>query len=102
MLLTFLRQACRSLVKNKTYSLLNIVGLSASLACFAFIAIWVTDEMSYDKFNANFDRIFRLTGTEKTASGSIASALSSAPMAQALRNDYPEIEQATRLKMREE
>jgi putative ABC transport system permease protein len=47
----YLKQTWRSLVKNKTYSLLNIVGLSAGLTCFAFIALWVTDELSYDKFN---------------------------------------------------
>ncbi|HKG68459.1 MAG TPA: ABC transporter permease, partial [Segetibacter sp.] len=99
---TYLKQACRSLVKNKTYSLLNIVGLSASLTCFAFIAVWVNDELSYDKFNKNYDRIFRLTALQKTESGTLETALSSAPMAKALKNDYPEVEEAVRLKIREE
>src|SRR4028118_966955 len=99
---TYLKQACRSLVKNKRYSLLNIVGLSASLTCFAFIAVWVNDELSYDKFNKNFNRIFRLTSLQKTESGTLETALSSAPMAKALKNDYPEVEEAARLKIREE
>lgn len=99
---TYLKQAWRSLVNNKTYSLLNIVGLSASLTCFAFIALWVNDELSYDKFNKNYDRIFRLISSQKTESGISETAVSSAPMAVALKNDYPEVEQTARLKIREE
>src|SRR5882757_9676146 len=102
MILTYLKQAYRSLIKNKTYSLLNILGLSASLTCFAFIAVWVNDELSYDKFNKNYDRIFRLTDLEKTESGISETAVSSAPMALALKNDYPEVEQTVRLDMHEE
>jgi putative ABC transport system permease protein len=102
MIIIYLKQACRSLLKNKTYSFLNIIGLSASLTCFAFIAVWVNDELSYDKFNKNYDHIFRLIGLEKTESGLSESAVSSAPMAAALKNDYPEVEQTVRLKMREE
>lgn len=102
MIQTYLKQAWRSLVKNKTYSSLNIVGLSASLTCFAFIALWVNDELSYDKFNKNYDIIFRLISLQKTESGISETAVSSAPMALALKNDYPEVEQAARLKIREE
>src|SRR5882724_7149116 len=102
MILTYLKQAYRSLSKNKTYSFLNILGLSASLTCFAFIAVWVNDELSYDKFNKNYDRIFRLVDLEKTASGITETAVSSAPMAAALKNDYPEVEESVRLRMREE
>ena len=97
MLLTYLKQAWRNLARHKTYSILNIIGLSASLTCFVFIATWVMDEFSYDKFNTNYHRIFRLVGTEKTQTGVIQSAVSSAPMASALRNDYPEVEEAVRM-----
>lgn len=102
MILNYLKQTGRSLVKNKTYSILNIVGLSAGLICFAFIAVWVTDELSYDKFNKNYSRIVRLTGIAKTESGISASAVSSAPMAKALKDDYPEVENTVRFDMREE
>src|SRR3954452_1701026 len=92
----------RSTTNNKTYSLVNIVGLSAGLICFTLIALWVTDELGYDKFNANYDRIYRLVSTESTQTGIKESALSSAPMAKALQHDYPEVENTVRLKMREE
>jgi putative ABC transport system permease protein len=102
MIRSYLKHGFRALVKNKTYSLLNIVGLTAGLVCFAFIALWVTDELSYDRFNRNYDRIVRLTGITKTATGISESAVSSAPMAKALKNDYAEVKNAVRLDMREE
>jgi putative ABC transport system permease protein len=102
MIRNYLKQTWRSLVKNKTYSVLNIVGLSVGLTCFALIALWVNDELSYDKFNINYDRIVRLTGIEKRHSGITESAVSSAPMAKALRDDYPEIENTVRFDMHEE
>jgi len=102
MILNYLKQTWRSLVKNKTYSILNIVGLSAGLICFAFIAVWVTDELSYDKFNKNYNRIVRVTGIAKTESGVSESAVSSAPMAKALKDDYAEVENTVRFDMRGE
>ena len=102
MMRNYLKQTWRSLLKNKTYSLLNIVGLAVGLTCFALIALWVNDELSYDKFNRNYDRIVRLTGIEKRETGITESAVSSAPMAKALKNDYAEIENTVRLDMREE
>lgn len=98
----YFKTAWRSIARNKIYSILNIVGLSAGLTCFTLIALWVTDELSYDKFNSNYDRIVRLTATTKTETGIIESAVSSAPMAKALKDDYPEVENTVRLRMREE
>ena len=102
MLKNYFKTAWRSIIKNRTYSLLNILGLSAGLTCFAFIALWVNDELSYDKFNTNYERIYRLVSAQKTATGFSESAMTSAPMAKALSNDYPEVENAVRMKVREE
>src|SRR4029079_11848964 len=102
MIKTYIKQFKRNIAANKTYSLLNIVGLSAGLTCFAFIFLWVADEMSYDKFNRNYDRIVRLVSKTKTETSIVESAVSSAPMAQALKHDYPEVENTVRLGMREE
>src|SRR5678815_5590357 len=102
MIQTYFKQFKRNFATNKTYSLLNIVGLSAGLTCFAFIFLWVADEISYDKFNDNYNRIVRLVSKTKTETGVVESAVSSAPMAQALMHDYPEVENTVRLRMREE
>lgn len=102
MIRNYLKQTWRSLIRNKIYSVLNIAGLSIGLTCFALIALWVNDELSYDKFNSNYDRIVRLTGMEKRETGIIESAVSSAPMAKALKDDYAEIENTVRFDMHEE
>jgi putative ABC transport system permease protein len=102
MLKNYFFQAWRRISKDKTYTLLNILGLAAGLTCFAFISLWVSDEMSYDKFNQNYDRIVRVKGTTRTETGITESAVSSAPMALALKSDYPEVESTVRVDMREE
>lgn len=98
----YFRQIWRALSKNKTFAILNIAGLAIGLTCFSLISLWVNDEASYDKFNEHYDRIVRLNGIEKRASGIKETAVSSAPMAQALINDYPEVEKAVRMALKEE
>jgi len=98
----YFKYSWRNITKNKTFSLLNITGLVTGLICFIFIALWVKDELSYDKFNRNYDRIYRLTGIAKTESGITEAAVSSAPMADALKNDYAEVESTVRLDLHEE
>ena len=102
MIKNYLKQSWRSIIKNKTHSLVNIIGLSIGLTCFTLIALWVNHELSYDKFNDNYSRIFRLTGIEKRETGITESAVSSAPMAKALQNDYAEVENTVRMDMHEE
>lgn len=102
MINNYIKTAWRNITQNKTNSFINIVGLSAGLTCFTLIALWVSDERSYDKFNTNYDRIFRLVTTAKTETGVEESAVSSAPMAKALKDDYAEVENTVRLGMREE
>jgi putative ABC transport system permease protein len=52
----------RNMRRNKLFTVLNIVGLATGLACSILIFFWAQDELSYDKFNPNAERIFRLTG----------------------------------------
>jgi ABC-type antimicrobial peptide transport system permease subunit len=52
--------AWRNLVKDKQFTFLNVLGLSAGLACALLIFLWVNDELSYDKFFSNDDRIYKL------------------------------------------
>lgn len=98
----YIKHIWRGLAKNRIYALLNMVGLTTGLVCFSFISLWVTDELSYDTFNKKYDRIFRLTTLAKTESGIIESAVSGAPMAKTLLNDYAEVENTVRLDLREE
>jgi len=92
----YLKVALRNLWKSKAFSAINIIGLSAGLAVCLLIVLYVVDELSYDKFNANADRIYRLdadiffNGTEFNSSDSPE------PMALALVREYPQIEQMVR------
>ncbi len=82
----------RLLIKQKSYSLINIFGLSLSLTMAMFVLLWIQDEKSYDQFHQNIDRTYRVLrhfsfGEEITTGVSI-----SHPVSVALREDYPEIE----------
>jgi putative ABC transport system permease protein len=57
---TYFKIAWRNLRKDKQFTLLNILGLSAGLACTLLIFLWVNDELSYDKFFVNNDQIYQL------------------------------------------
>ncbi len=89
--------AFRNVTKNKSYTFLNLMGLSIGLACFTLLGLWVKGELSYDKFHLNSDRIYRvaLKSTDKT--GQLRQALTSPLLAQALVSDFPEVELAVRL-----
>ena len=57
MISNFFKTTIRNLWRNKGFSIINIAGLSIGLACVIFIALYVQDELSYDKFLKNADRI---------------------------------------------
>lgn len=83
----------RNLVKNKTYSLLNISGLAIGMVCCILILLWVQHELSYDKFHTNADQIYRLTCDAKD----FKAAVSPAGMGEGLQEEIPEIVASTRL-----
>lgn len=62
MLQTYFKLACRNIVKDKAYSLINITGLAIGLASSILILLWVQNELSYDKFHKNAGQIYRITG----------------------------------------
>jgi len=57
----YLKTALRNLAKNKLYSSINIIGLTSGLAACLLIGVFISHELSYDKFNVNADRIVRVT-----------------------------------------
>jgi putative ABC transport system permease protein len=60
MLRNYIKIAFRSLVKNQTYSIINIGGLAIGLASSIMIFLWVADEYSYDTFHVNYDKIYKI------------------------------------------
>jgi putative ABC transport system permease protein len=91
--------AIRQLKKTKGFSLLNILGLTLGLTTFLLITIYVADELSYDRFNVNADRICRLN-TDILSGGTLTSMADAAPpVAPTLLKNYPEVQQAARMLM---
>jgi putative ABC transport system permease protein len=94
MLKSYLKIALRNLRKSKTYSLINITGLSASLAASILLLLWVHDELGYDRFNVHAANIFRLSS--KFDNGNIWDN-TPAPIAVFAKKELPEIENACRM-----
>jgi len=89
--------AWRNLRKNKIYSTINIIGLAIGLAVFWLMALNVADELSYDRYSANANRIFRITHSGQAGGSSFNLAITPASFAPTLLNDYPDIEAAARI-----
>lgn len=98
MIANYLKITKRNLIKHKFYTAINILGLAIGLACSLMIALYVLDEMSYDTYHENSSRIYRIDSDILFGGKDMKLAVGPAPMAEALKNDYPEIESATRFR----
>ena len=97
MIKNFLKTAWRNLIKNKTYSIINILGLAIGLSCFLLIAMYVIDELSFDRYNDKAGRIYRINSDIKFGGAEMHMPVTSDMMGQLLKKDYPEAEQYTRI-----
>lgn len=93
----YFNTAFRNLSRHKTYSAINIFGLALGLAAFWMIVLYVADEVSYDRYNINANRIVRVVQHASWDGGNLNVALTSAPFAPALKTAFPEIENAVRI-----
>jgi putative ABC transport system permease protein len=96
MLKNYIKIAFRNLQKNKVFSLVNIAGLTIGLAAFWLIALYVADELSFDRYHQNADRIYRVVQHAKWDGGKFDFPITSAPFAPALKNDFPQIQETVR------
>lgn len=92
MINNYLKISWRNLLKNKTFSLINIIGLAIGLACFILIALYVADELSYDRHHENADRIYRVNADIRIGGTDLRLATASDPMGPTLKNEYPQVE----------
>lgn len=100
MLSNYLKIAWRTLRKQGGYTAINVVGLALGLACCLLITLYVVDELSYDRFNAKADRIYRLHSDIKFGGDVLNMAVTPDPLGPTLKQDYPQVEQFTRLHQR--
>lgn len=99
MIKTYFKIAWRNLLRNKAFSAINIAGLSIGLAACLLMGLYVLDELSYDRFHEKADRIVRVTFKANMGGNKINEASVMPPTAKTLQRDYPEVLEATRLRL---
>jgi putative ABC transport system permease protein len=97
MIKNYLKTAFRVLKKHPGFTTINILGLSVGLATCLSIILYVVDELSYDRYNAKAERIYRVNLDVKFGGKDVSYAAAEAPMAAALKKEFPEVESAVRL-----
>jgi putative ABC transport system permease protein len=93
----YFRIGLRKIKRQKIYSLINIAGLAFGLACCAVIILYVQNELSYDAFHKDADRIYRVAVHRINIVGEFRFVATPAPLGPELKNSYPEVEQAVRV-----
>jgi putative ABC transport system permease protein len=94
----YLKLAVRSLWKNKSFSALNIAGLAMGLAACLLILLYVKDELSFDRFNKNAHRIYRIDTDIRFGGSDFLTATVPDPMAKTLVQEFPQVEAAVRFR----
>ena len=92
-----LKTALRNIVKHKTYSFINVVGLAVGLTCAIIILLWIQDELSIDNYHEKRDRICQayLKGTQEDHIN--FQPTTSPAIAPILKSEYPEVEETVRM-----
>ncbi|ELR73919.1 putative ABC transporter permease [Fulvivirga imtechensis AK7] len=97
MIKNYFKVALRNLVKNKVFSVINIMGLAFGLCCAILIALWVWDEMGYDQFHANGERIYQTIAEINAGASPQFWVNSQGVLAPALNDEVADIEVAIRV-----
>ena len=94
MIRNYLKVAFRSIFRNKLTAFINIAGLSLAMACAILIYLFVSDEVSYEKYHSKADRIYRVTRSFHSPEGEVNLHLANVapPIGPLLKNDFGEIE----------
>jgi putative ABC transport system permease protein len=95
----YFKVAIRNLLQQKTYSFINIIGLTVGIAACLLILLWVRMELSYDRFHPDADRIYRVGSRVETGEDPVFVQTMGGPVAPALGAEYPEVEAWNRYTM---
>ncbi|HET9487491.1 MAG TPA: ABC transporter permease [Chryseosolibacter sp.] len=96
MLRNLLKISFRTILKDKTYSILNITGLTIGITCSLFLLMYILHELSYDKHHTNAPKIYRVISNIKETDNAFTWAVAQIPLAEELRDNYPEVKNAVR------
>ena len=93
----YLKIAFRTFRTHKAHSLINVTGMAIGIACCLLIVLYVYDELRYDQYHENADRLYRVVLDTRVAGENIHGPVTPAPMAKTLLDDFPSITHAARL-----
>ncbi len=96
-MLNFFKTSLRILIKQKGYTLINLLGLITGLVAFVFIYLYIQNEISYDRGWKNYRHLYRVTSQYSTGDSLNKMALTSFPQGSILKKTFPEVLQTTRL-----
>ncbi len=94
---SYIKIAYRNILKNKIYSTINITGLVIGLVSCLLIYMFVSYELGFDKHHSNFDNIYRVNSVDVYPDGTYYDEAAPFPMAEALRDDFPEFNKVTHI-----
>jgi putative ABC transport system permease protein len=93
----FFKIAFRNIIRHRSYVFINVLGLSIGIACSIIIVLFILQELSYDKFNDKYKRIYRVYLSGKIGAQEMEAAWTAPPTAAAFVNEIPEIVEAVRM-----
>ena len=97
MLKNYLKIAYRNIRKNKGYTVINVCGLAIGFACCLMVFLFVADELSFDQYHLDKERIYRIAAREASSTTTGEAAKTCAAFSQALKDNYPQIEKLARI-----
>ena len=95
MLKNYWKIAWRNLVKDRQFTVLNLLGLSVGLTCALLIGLWIADEWNMEKYNPNDGRLYQVMTNMKSVDGIQTGSYTPGIMAPALKAEFPEVEYAS-------
>ncbi|MDB5243032.1 MAG: macrolide transporter permease, partial [Spirosoma sp.] len=98
MLTNYLKIAVRNLLRSKSFSAINILGLSVGLTCCMLLLLYIRSELSFDKHHQHANDVYLVSSDAMFSAGRYEEVPRlSSPYAAALKSEFPEVEQVTRL-----
>lgn len=96
MLKNLIKTAIRNIFKDFGYSSLNILGLTLGIASALYLIIYIADELSYDRYHENAERIYRIASHIQETDDDFTWIVAQIPFAEQVVQDYPEVEASIR------
>lgn len=97
MLKNYIKIAWRNLIRDRTYSAINIIGLTIGLSACMLLVLFARFQLSYDTFHENVDRVYRMTTLTEASNEVIESIYTPVPLVHILKEEVPEVEKATHI-----